>query len=43
MPKYLSDIKCCMNVEEFEVDRLYQSGCPDITNLYAYHRGHGRK
>jgi hypothetical protein len=32
-----------MKVEELEVDRLYQSVCYDITNLYVYHGGHGRK
>jgi len=32
-----------MEVEELEVDILYQSVCYDITNLYVYHGGHGRK
>jgi len=32
-----------MKVEGLEVDRLYQSVCTDITNLFMYRRGHGRK
>jgi hypothetical protein len=32
-----------MKVEELEVDRLYQSICYHITNLYVCHGGHGRK
>ena len=32
-----------MKVEEIEVDRLYRSVCSDVTNLFMYHRGHGRK
>jgi hypothetical protein len=32
-----------VNVEELEVDRLYQSACYDITNFYVYRGGHGRK
>jgi hypothetical protein len=34
-----------MQVEELEGDRLYQSVCSDITNLYEYmyRGGHGRK
>jgi len=32
-----------MEVDELEADRLYQYVCYDITNLYVYHGGHGRK
>ena len=32
-----------MKVEEPEEDRLYQFVCSDITNLFMYRRGHGRK
>jgi len=32
-----------MEVKELEVDRLYQSVCCDITNLYMCHGEHGSK